>query len=563
MPRKDLGLGMAGRNSGSWDSMVSTASNDSQRSDNSYDYLSVEEKECLMFLEETIGSLDAEADSGVSTDETDYVEPSKVPGTRPKRDSVPQGKLEIIKSYELWVTRDLKNHSVPNREMCAPALVSKGTFSSGCVPLAGREGALPQVSPQGKLKPAYVENGAPPPSAGQQCAAEQKSGKTIAASSSSAPAVTPSPGYYSLPRSITGVNTQRANGAPAGKATVHTVENPVPVGETSQDVAKEDRLDHANARSQMKYRGSLIIQPPDPFQDDLVSHEWSRSNRSNAKRETAKETKTWTSWGQPEKSTSEEAPQDSDVKRGPPTAPKPRKLPPNIILKTSKNSPVPLATEPSQKVKASPLPLAGSQPGSASDAATEKVNSGHLDPKEREKAHREALEKLGLSQDRKEPSTHLQPTAHPQPREVPPPNPGEPKGGEAVGRSVPGIRPMTFKSNTLERSGVGLSSYMANTKEQNVKTSSSLGKMSFIERLAPSFLRSSRPRPASLGAGKDFAGLKEPEQVEQEKSSKRRSHPLQSFPRPTRSCVSVKISPKGVTDENRREALKKLGLLKE
>ena len=85
-----------------------------------------------MFLEETIGSLDTEADSGVSTDETDYVEPSKLPGTWPKRDSVPRGKLE---------TR-------------APALVCKGTFSLGCVPLAGREGALPQFYACGKLKPA-------------------------------------------------------------------------------------------------------------------------------------------------------------------------------------------------------------------------------------------------------------------------------------------------------------------------------------------------------------------------------------------------------------------------
>lgn len=45
-----------------------------------------------MFLEETIGSLDAEADSGVSTDDTDQVEPSKLPRTWPKRDAVPRGK---------------------------------------------------------------------------------------------------------------------------------------------------------------------------------------------------------------------------------------------------------------------------------------------------------------------------------------------------------------------------------------------------------------------------------------------------------------------------------------
>ncbi|KAM6041228.1 specifically androgen-regulated gene protein isoform 1-T7 [Theristicus caerulescens] len=500
MPREELGLGMAGCNSGSCDSMVSMASNHSQHSDNSYDYLSVEEKECLMFLEETIGSLDAEADSGVSTDETDYVEPSKLPGTWPKRDSIP---------------RDL-------------------------------------------------ENGASSPSVGQQRAADQKSGKSISAFSNSPPAAVPSPGYYSLPRSVTVANAQRANGASDGKVTVCTVEEPAPVSKSSQEMAKEDRLGQANARSQNKPLGPLIIQPPDPLQDDLVSHEWSRSNRSDAKRETAKETKTWTSWGQPEKSTLEEAPQDPDAKRGPPTAPKPRKLPPNIILKTSKNSPVPLTTEPGQKVKAPPPSLAGSQPGSASDTAAEKANSGHLDPKEREKARREALEKLGLSQDRREPSTHLQPTVHPQPKEMAFPIPGEPEACcGAAERSVPGIRQMNFKSNTLERSGVGLSSYMSSAKEQSVKPSSSLGKMSFIERLAPSFLRSSRPRPASLGAGKDFAGLKEPRQVEQEKSSKRQSHPLQSFPRPSRSCVSVKISPKGATDENRREALKKLGLLKE
>ncbi|KFZ57001.1 Specifically androgen-regulated gene protein [Antrostomus carolinensis] len=499
MPKEELGLGMAGCNSGSCDSMVSTASNHSQHSDNSYDYLSVEEKEC-MFLEETIGSLDAEADSGVSTDDTDYVEPSKLPGTWPRRDSIP---------------RDL-------------------------------------------------ENGAPSPSGGQQRAAEQKSGKNISAFSSSAPAVVPSPGYYSLPRNITVANAQRANGASDSKASARTVEDPVPVDKSSQEMAKEDRLDQANGRSQMKSLGSLIIQPPDPFQDDLVSHERSRSSRSDVKKEAGKETKTRTSRGQPEKSTLEEAPQDPDVKRGPPTAPKPRKLPPNIILKTSKNSPVPLATEPSQKVKAPPPSLASSQPSSASDAAAEKANSGHLDPKEREKARREALEKLGLSQNRREPSTHLQPSMHPPPREIAFPTPREPEARCGVmERSVPGIRQMNFKSNTLERSGVGLGSYMANAKEQSVKTSSSLGKVSFIERLAPSFLRSSRPRPASLGAGKDFADLKEPGQVELEKSSKRRSHPLQSFPRPTRSCVSVKISPKGATDENRREALKKLGLLKE
>ncbi|NXE92806.1 SARG protein, partial [Menura novaehollandiae] len=559
MPRKELG--MAGCNSGSCDSMVSTASNHSQRSDNSYDYLSVEEKECLMFLEETIGSLDAEGDSGVSTDDTDYAEPSKPPGMWPKKDPVPrgnvswgafpwqggQGQCPSLMRYRWFPSLGAGSESsrAPTHSPSSQGQAwSKLSRTTGQSIFAHALSRLTQIN-EAPHSP-HLGNGAAPPSRDQQSVAEQ-SAKSISASSSSAPAAVPSPGSHSLPR-----NVPAANGASGSKAAVHTV----PAGKPSQEVAKEGRLDQANTGSHTMSVRSLIIQPADPFQDDLVSHERSRSNRSDAKGEAAKETKIWTSWGQPEKSTLEEAPQDPDAKRGPPTAPKPRKLPPNIILKTSRNSAVPLATEHNQRVKAAPPPSATPHPSPASDAAAEKGNSGHLDPKEKEKARREALEKLGLSQDRREPSAHLQPPAHPQPREGPFPTPGQPEES-----SVLGVRQMPFKSNTLERSGVGLSSYISSTKEQNAKSSSSLGKMSFIERLAPSFLRSSRPRPASLGAGKDFAGLKE--QEEQEKSSKRRSHPLPSFPRPPRSAVSVKISPKGAADENRREALKKLGLLKE
>ncbi|XP_063274244.1 specifically androgen-regulated gene protein [Prinia subflava] len=443
MPRKELG--MAGCNSGSCDSMASTASNHSQRSDSSYDYLSVEEKECLLFLEETIGSLDTEGDSGVSPPGPERGDPSR--------------------------PRDLGRRT-------------------------------------------------PPPSRDQQRGGDRSSGGSVSAS-----CIPGNPG--SIPA---------ANAASGSRGSVHAA----PAGKAAQEVPREGRLGSGS------HTKSVIIQPPEPFQDDL---EWSRSRRSDA--QGVKENKIRTSWGHPEKSTVQEAPQDPDAKRGPPTAPKPRKLPPNIILKTSRNSPVPLGSEHNQKVKAAPPPSAASHAGPASD--TEKGNPGHLDPKEKEKAHREALEKLGLSQDRREPSAHL----HPHPRETPLPIPGQPGEGPVLG-----VRQMPFKSNTLERSGVGLGSSMGSAKEQNARSSSSsLGKMSFIERLAPGFLRGGRPRPASLGAGKDFAGLKE--QEEQDKSSKRRSHPLPGFPRPPRSAVSVKISPKGAADENRREALKKLGLLKE
>lgn len=49
------------------------------QSDDSLEYLSAEEKACLMFLEETIESLDTEDDSGLSNDEAEnYPAPGNV-----------------------------------------------------------------------------------------------------------------------------------------------------------------------------------------------------------------------------------------------------------------------------------------------------------------------------------------------------------------------------------------------------------------------------------------------------------------------------------------------------
>ncbi|XP_071350155.1 specifically androgen-regulated gene protein isoform X2 [Trachinotus anak] len=77
MPKSDTwpgGFGletMTGMNSaGSCDSVVSA---NSGFSDDSLEHLSAEEKACLMFLEETIESLDTEEDSGLSNDEPDQL----------------------------------------------------------------------------------------------------------------------------------------------------------------------------------------------------------------------------------------------------------------------------------------------------------------------------------------------------------------------------------------------------------------------------------------------------------------------------------------------------------
>uniref|UniRef100_A0A3Q0S3N2 Zgc:158258 n=1 Tax=Amphilophus citrinellus TaxID=61819 RepID=A0A3Q0S3N2_AMPCI len=75
MPKSDTWLGDTGLqtmngmdSAGSCDSVVSA---NSGFSDDSLEHLSAEEKACLMFLEETIESLDTEEDSGLSNDEPD------------------------------------------------------------------------------------------------------------------------------------------------------------------------------------------------------------------------------------------------------------------------------------------------------------------------------------------------------------------------------------------------------------------------------------------------------------------------------------------------------------
>lgn len=99
----------------------------------------------------------------------------------------------------------------------------------------------------------------------------------------------------------------------------------------------------------------------------------------------------------------------------------------------------------------------------------------------------------------------------------------------------------SVKSSTLERSGLGLSSYMESVNKQQ----QSLGQ-----------LRNSRPRPASLGSGKDFEVGKKG--VPTPSFSSDSSQKL-----PRSQGISVLISPGESSEEARRKALKKLGLIRD
>ncbi|KAJ4934565.1 hypothetical protein JOQ06_007357 [Pogonophryne albipinna] len=125
--------------------------------------------------------------------------------------------------------------------------------------------------------------------------------------------------------------------------------------------------------------------------------------------------------------------------------------------------------------------------------------------------------------------------------------------------------PKAFKSASLERSLPGLSSYMA-SQESNKAGG---------DQRSPSQLRNNRPRPASLGSGKEFIAAQgnglHPGRVISKEPDLRRSlqahnafqHTGSSQKLPRSQGISVLICPRSENEEDRRDALKKLGLIRD
>uniref|UniRef100_A0A8C9KJZ0 Chromosome 1 open reading frame 116 n=1 Tax=Panthera tigris altaica TaxID=74533 RepID=A0A8C9KJZ0_PANTA len=564
--------------------------------DGSYDFLSAEEKECLLFLEETIGSLDTEADSGLSTDESE-------------QDTAPRG------PRALPVTQP-RDHLGWHREKIVPQGPEPRTDTQSSSPHLPEPEGLGLRSGSHSL-PRNIHIGR-----------KRNPGESTTRTNSH---ILGEPeGLVPEPKREQAGQSGEPSQAPAGPLTpalgLDTV--PIPPPEAFQDSQPEQRGE-----------GGLGVPRPGlqshtPRLHSSLSPQERKETPSAAMSQKASEEGSAGGPGQPQpppaassqSARARDAPipsgGDPSARPAPSTAPKPRKLPPNIVLKSSRSS---LHSEPHHWLSRHSEATAGDS-GLASSSL-----------QEQKKARREALEKLGLPQDQDEPGPHLSkrtsstrfkethaqasfqapapapaqptqpaqgtaaapaggkapapaptrgpspakppaPTPVPAAKSMPIPIPKAPGAGGPLARAkadsgltlresnVPGLRQMSFKSNTLERSGVGLSSYLSAEKDPSPQTSTSLGKGSFLDKVSPSVLRNSRPRPASLGTGKDFAGIQVGKlaDLEQEQSTKRLSFQGQScdkLPRPP--CVSVKISPKGVPDEHRREALRKLGLLKE
>ncbi|KAJ8378046.1 hypothetical protein AAFF_G00249170 [Aldrovandia affinis] len=175
MPKSDTwpgGVAMESMTSmdsaGSCDSMVSV---NSGFSDDSLEHLSAEERECLLFLEETIESLEVEEDSGLSNDEHDDL---PVPGSLAAKmadlsSSMGQGRLDEVSKYpyddpvtELGMDHKPFSYLVPTPLVLANSgsntLPKTGTVAEPLPTISNCLTDLPQTGLHGRASPA----GGPP-----------------------------------------------------------------------------------------------------------------------------------------------------------------------------------------------------------------------------------------------------------------------------------------------------------------------------------------------------------------------------------------------------------------
>ncbi|XP_022064993.2 specifically androgen-regulated gene protein-like [Acanthochromis polyacanthus] len=139
---------------------------------------------------------------------------------------------------------------------------------------------------------------------------------------------------------------------------------------------------------------------------------------------------------------------------------------------------------------------------------------------------------------------------------TPPPTP------PALVKQLTPPRVTGIKSATLERSGLSRSSYKAEAGQ------------AVSGQQNPSHLRNTRPRPASLGSGREFSNAqggfqadhitsKEPDSWMSLPAPTALQHSRDSQKLPRSQGISVLIRPRAEDGEDRREALKKLGLLRD
>ncbi|XP_073326126.1 specifically androgen-regulated gene protein [Pagrus major] len=553
---------------GSCDSVISM---NSGYSDDSMEHLSAEERACLMYLEETIEALEVQEDSGLSNDEPDPVLRAEKMGRMRVND------ISSLKSDESGI--DQKSDEAEHH-----------TLNQTSEPQSNAKDLDTSANLMTQLKLPVTDSGAGceiQPSAtkaDELCVSKDEDGKIkiVSSTGQSAPA---SEVDLSLIPPPSDFMDEPGNPPQPEKA-----KDPPPsagISTNKPEATVDLELLRQRASTKTTSVSSPVVQEPPNKPPDLSPLAVSSGPQLYP------------------------PPEAMEPRSPPAVAPKPKKLPANIVLKSHK-------------------------------AAVADGNSGHsvptssdrllLDP---QRVRMEALRKLGLlKSDDLDPGPVLSPKLSPQTRRSwaapsPPISPAAPhtppmtpshtrlnspspasvplQSPAAVSPSPPAVQfpdipappafsdadgpllsdnePVTtpprtppvlvkqptpprfkdVKSATLERSGLGLSSYM-DTQGSTEAGQGVSGTQS------PSQLRNTRPRPASLGSGKEFSSAQgESSQLGHSTNKEpdlRRSLPAfqhsgDSQKLPRSQGISVLICPRAEKGDERREALKRLGLLRD
>ncbi|KAM3618507.1 uncharacterized protein V6R79_021228 [Siganus canaliculatus] len=560
--------------SGSCDSVISV---NSGCSEDSMEHLSAEERACLMYLEETIEALEVQEDSGLSNDEPDPVlQAERMGQIRANDDS--EGDQSSDKSEIHAVNETLEPQS-------SPVFATKATE---------QETSETELSPPGAESVMSGEIHPIPTQSEVLCLSEDGAGDDIQIVSSSSQSTEPKvieaePDLGLIPPPSDFMDDPELPPQPEAKEAQELP--PSPVKPNNKPAAK---VDLEKLRKRASQKKTSVSSPGSP---DLPNKPPELSPSAVS----------------PVPQSSLPHPDTVEPKSPPAVAPKPKKLPANIILKSHKAS------------------AADSSSGHSLSTSNDRVL---LDP---QKVRIEALRKLGLLKSEEVDSgpvlspkhspktrkswatppspvspaapqtppltpTHTrlsslspapvspQPLQAPSgpsaaPTDLPPaflPAPAafsDPDGQDVSGlintpvntppRTPPALikkqtPPQSVKSATLERSGLGLSNYMSS--EDSSETVESIR-----SRQSPGQLRNNRPRPASLGSRQEFpSGQGEGLQlghVQSKEPDLRKSLPAfqqhgdsQNLPRS--QGISVLICPRAENGDDRREALRRLGLLR-
>uniref|UniRef100_A0A4W4FJC3 Specifically androgen-regulated gene protein n=1 Tax=Electrophorus electricus TaxID=8005 RepID=A0A4W4FJC3_ELEEL len=231
-----------------------------------------------------------------------------------------------------------------------------------------------------------------------------------------------------------------------------------------------------------------------------------------------------------------------EPKSAPAVAPKPKKFPSSIIMKSHKDS------GPSHSL----VP-----------------HSDHTLVNQ-QKVHVEALKKLGLLKGVEEDSS---PTVSP-PHRVPPPAaeaveargktvsllsspPFSEKGGRQSPTVLRGSSSRVFKSASMKQSDMGKN--VAVKQSSTIKGQGKAPEKANVE-LSPGQLQQNLSRPAFSGSLKDLSIQQPPSNLKEEPNFRKS---LPSSTMPGTHGISVVISPQSKNGEDRKQALRKLGLIRD